>query len=190
MAKRKVGVLISGNGTNLQALIDACANPDFPADITVVISNNEQAYGLNRAADAGIPAHIFNHKNYETRAAFEAALQEMLLHHNVELVCLAGFMRKLTPEFVGLWEGRMLNIHPSLLPQFKGGHAIEDALAAGVKTTGCTVHIVTPELDSGPVLLQTEVPILPGDTLDRLAARIHEQEHIIYPLALKMLAER
>lgn len=187
--KRKVGVLISGNGSNLQALIDACADKNFPAEISVVISNKESAYGLNRARNAGIAAHIIDHKNYKSREDFDAAIHEMLLHHSVEIVCLAGFMRLLTPGFVQKWGKRMLNIHPSLLPEFKGAHAMEDALKAGVTKTGCTVHYVIPEVDAGPVLLQAQVAIHPGDTLETLAPRIHAQEHKIYPAALRKLAE-
>lgn len=189
MKKKNVGVLISGNGSNLQALIDACADPAYPADITAVISNKENAFGLNRARNAGIPAHIVNHRDFPTREAFDEAMHYLLERHNVEIVCLAGFMRLLSPLFVHHWKGRLLNIHPSLLPQFKGAHAVRDALAAGVKETGCTVHQVTDELDAGPMVAQAHVPVLPGDTEDSLHQRIHEQEHIIYPQALKKLAE-
>ena len=189
MTKKNVGVLISGNGSNLQALIDACAKPDFPARISVVISNKETAYGLNRAAEAGIPSHIINHKDYATREAFDRAVQEMLLRHNVEIVCLAGFMRLLSGWFVSQWKGVMLNIHPSLLPAFKGAHAVRDALAAGVKESGCSVHIVTEELDSGPIIIQGKVPVLHTDTEATLHARIHEQEHKIYPFALRLIAD-
>lgn len=190
MHKKKIGVLISGNGTNLQALIDACKNPSYPAEITTVISNKADAYGINRASEAGIPAHVINHKDYATREAFDEAMDKILMHHNVEIVCLAGFMRLLSAAFVAKWQGRMLNIHPSLLPKYKGGHAIRDALAAGEKVTGCTVHIVTPEVDSGPILLQAEVKILPNDTEETLAERIHAEEHKIYPKALRQLAEK
>lgn len=185
MTKKKIGVLISGNGSNLQALIDACAKKDFPAEITVVISNKESAYGLNRAREHGIAAHIVDHKAYGTREAFDDAMQELLMHHSVEFVCLAGFMRLLSKKFVERWHGKMLNIHPSLLPAFKGTHAVRDALAAGAKKSGCTVHFVVPELDAGPIVLQAEVSVLPGDTEETLHARIHEEEHKIYPAALK-----
>ncbi len=187
MTKRKVGVLISGNGSNLQALIDACADASYPAEITCVISNRESAFGVNRARNAGIAAHIVDHHAHPTREAFDMAMHALLEHHNVEIVCLAGFMRLLSPWFVKKWEGRLLNIHPSLLPQFKGAHAVRDALAAGVKETGCTVHLVTEELDSGPVLLQAKVPVKPGDTEETLHQRIHEQEHKLYSEALKQL---
>jgi len=188
--KKKIGVLISGNGSNLQALIDACEQPDFPAEITVVISNKESAYGLNRASEHGIPAHIISHKNYKTREAFDEAMHKLLLHHNAEIICLAGFMRLLSAGFITKWRGRILNIHPSLLPNFKGAHAVRDALEAEEKETGCTVHLVTEELDSGPVILQAKVPVLPDDTEDSLHQRIHEQEHRIYPQALRILVEK
>lgn len=189
MNKIPVGVLISGNGSNLQALIDACHEPDYPAKITVVMSNRDDAYGLNRASEAGIPTHIISHKDYETREAFDRAMHSLLLHHSVRIVCMAGFMRILSPWFVKQWERRMLNIHPSLLPAFKGAHAVRDALAAGAKETGCTVHLVTNELDSGKIIAQARVPILPGDTEKMLHDRIHEQEHKIYPEALRKLTK-
>ncbi|MDX1974695.1 MAG: phosphoribosylglycinamide formyltransferase [Rickettsiales bacterium] len=188
MRKRKIAVLISGSGSNLQALIDATQAADFPAQIELVISNKPDAYGLLRAQQAKIATQVINHKDYATRQAFDAALQKSLETAQIEIVCLAGFMRLLTSELVNQWQGRMLNIHPSLLPAFKGAHAIADALAAGAKETGCTVHYVVPEMDAGPVLVQAKVAILPGDTQDTLAARIHAQEHIIYPQALKKLA--
>jgi len=190
VAKHKIGVLISGGGSNLQALIDASAKADYPASVAVVISNREDAYGLNRAREHDIPAHIINHKDYNTREAFDDAMQDMLERHNVEIVCLAGFMRLLSPKFVARWQGRLLNIHPSLLPSFKGAHAVRDALAAGTKESGCTVHLVTDELDSGPILLQAKLPVLPGDTEETLHFRIHEAEHRIYPEALRILCEK
>jgi phosphoribosylglycinamide formyltransferase-1 len=186
--KQKAAVLISGNGSNLQALIDACKQPDFPVEITAVISNKEEAYGLNRASEAGIPCHVIKHGNYATREAFDKAMHEQLLHHCARIVCLAGFMRMLSPWFVAQWQGRMLNIHPSLLPAFKGASAVRDALNAGLRETGCSVHVVTDEMDAGEVLLQAKVPILPGDSEESLHQRIHAQEHRIYPQALKMLA--
>lgn len=190
MIKKKIGVLLSGGGSNLQALIDASNKPDYPAEIVCVISNREDAYGLNRAREHDIPAHIINHKNFKTREAFDDTMQEMLERHNVEIVCLAGFMRLLSPTFVAAWQGRLLNIHPSLLPAFKGAHAVRDALQAGVKETGCTVHLVTDELDAGPILLQAKVPVLSDDTEETLHFRIHEVEHRIYPQALKMVASK
>jgi len=190
MNKIKTAILISGNGSNLQALIDAAAAADYPAQIALVISNKADAYGLTRAKNAGIPAHIISHKEYATRDAFDRALHAALTQAHIDIVCLAGFMRLLTPWFVEQWSGRMLNIHPSLLPAFKGAHAVRDALAAGASETGCTVHLVTPEVDSGPVILQAHVPILPGDTEETLAERIHKEEHRIYPEALKLLSKR
>jgi len=187
--KKKIGVLISGGGSNLQALIDACAQAEFPAEIVTVISNKESALGLNRASNAGIPAHIINHKDYKTREAFDEAVHELLLHHNVEMVCLAGFMRLLTPGCVSKWKDKMINIHPSLLPAFPGVHVHEQVLAAGVRFSGCTVHFVCSEVDSGPIIIQAAVPVAPADTVETLAARVLEQEHRIYPLALRWLAE-
>lgn len=189
MARKRAGVLISGNGSNLQALIDAARAPHYPAEIALVISNKENAYGLVRAKNAGIPALAINHKAYPTREAFDDAMYQELTRHGVEYVCLAGFMRLLSDGFVECWKGRMLNIHPSLLPAFKGTHAVRDALAANIKETGCTVHLVTKELDSGPVVLQARVPVLPNDTEDTLHQRIHEEEHKLYPQALRLLVE-
>lgn len=188
MAKKNVAVLISGSGTNLQALLDAAKVADFPAKIALVISNKADAYGLIRAENAGIAAQVINHKDYESREAFDDAMQKILEQNKIDIVCLAGFMRLLSAPFVRTWQGRMLNIHPSLLPAFKGAHAVHDALAAGVKETGCTVHLVTEEIDSGPVILQARVPILPNDTEDSLLKRIHTEEHRIYPQALKLVA--
>ena len=188
MTKPNVAVLISGNGSNLQALIDAARADDYPAEITAVISNKADAFGLNRASTAGIPTHVVNHKDYETRESFDRAVHDLLLHHSVKIVCLAGFMRLLSPWFVQQWQGRLLNIHPSLLPKFKGAHAVRDALSAGEKETGCTVHHVIAEVDAGAVIMQEKVPVLPGDNEASLHARIHEAEHRIYPEALKRVA--
>ncbi len=188
--KKKVAVLISGKGSNLQALIDAARMPDYPAQLVLVISNNPEAFGLKRAEDAGITTVVINHKEYASREAFDDAMHVELLKHDIQLVCLAGFMRLLSERFVKRWEGRMLNIHPSLLPDFKGAHAVRDALTAGEKETGCSVHIVTPQMDSGEVLMQARVSILPDDTEESLRARIHEEEHRIYPEALKKFIAR
>lgn len=188
MTKTPVAVLISGSGTNLQALIDACASKDYPACIALVISNNAQAKGLTRAQDAGIPTQVIAHKDFFDRETFDAALNAALSKSGVQYVCLAGFMRLLTPGFVKRWEGRMINIHPSLLPAFKGTYTHRDALKAGVKIHGCTVHYVVPEVDSGPPIIQAAVPVLPDDTEESLAARVLKAEHKIYPYALKMLA--
>jgi len=184
----KTGVLISGSGTNLQALIDACAAPDFPAEIVLVISNRADAAGLERAKRAGIAVQIIPHKEYPSREAFDAALDMALQTAGVEFVCLAGFMRLLTPGFVDRWRDRLINIHPSLLPAFKGIDAVEQALAAGVACTGCTVHFVRPEMDTGPILLQAEVPIAAGDTAITLHDRIRLAEHKCYPEALRLIA--
>lgn len=189
MKKKRVAVLISGSGSNLQALIDAAQDKNYPAEITLVISNNPRARGLGRAKSAGIESVVIDHREYKNRAAFDAAMQKELKQHAVDIVCLAGFMRLLSDDFVHSWQGRMLNVHPSLLPDFKGMHAVRDALAAGATQTGCTVHLVTPEMDSGPVLMQEKVDILRDDTEETLRARIHEQEHLLYPKALRDLAE-
>ncbi|MEN2975936.1 phosphoribosylglycinamide formyltransferase [Tistrella bauzanensis] len=189
MAKRDVAVLISGSGSNLQALIDAvAADPDHPARIRLVISNRPGVKGLDRAAAAGIEAIVIEHKHFHDRAGFDAALDAALRARGIELVCLAGFMRILTAPFVEAWTGRMLNIHPSLLPAFKGAHAIDDALAAGVRVTGVTVHYVVPEMDAGPIVIQAAVPVQPTDDAASLARRIHTAEHRIYPAALRWAA--
>lgn len=190
MSKKRVAVLISGSGSNLQALIDAAQQPDYPARIVRVISNKPDAYGLERAALAGIPTTVLPHKDYPSREAYDAALHEVLAEAGAEIVCLAGFMRILTTEFVEKWQGRMLNIHPSLLPAYRGLDTHARALADGAKTHGCTVHFVVPELDAGPIILQAEVPVLAGDTPDTLAARVLEQEHRIYPEALRRIASQ
>ncbi len=186
--RRRTAVLISGRGSNLQALIDAAAAPDYPAEIVLVLSNRPDAKGLERAAAAGIPTSVVPHRDYETRAAFEAALTETLSESGVELVCLAGFMRVLTEAFVGRWQGRLVNIHPSLLPAFPGLDTHARALAAGVKLHGCSVHLVSTEVDEGPIIGQAAVPVLPGDDEAALAARVLEAEHRLYPLCLGLLA--
>lgn len=189
MGKLKVGVLISGRGSNLQALLDSCADPAFPAEIALVISNVADAQGLERAERAGVATKVINHKNFPSREAFDAEMDRALRAAGIELVCLAGFMRLLSTGFVESWQGKMINIHPSLLPSFKGMRTHAQALAAGVKLHGCTVHYVTPALDDGPILAQGAVPVLAGDTEETLAARVLTVEHRIYPLALKLLAE-
>ena len=189
MEKLKVGVLISGRGSNLQALIDAARADDYPAEIATIISNVPGAAGLKRAIKAGISTCVVDHRDFEDRVAFEDALDGVLAAAAVELVCLAGFMRLLSTSFTKNWEGRIVNIHPSLLPAFKGLHVHEQALSAGVRFSGCTVHYVVPELDSGPIILQEEVPVEPNDTADTLAARVLKAEHRIYPEALRMIAE-
>ncbi|MBB5519596.1 phosphoribosylglycinamide formyltransferase [Amphiplicatus metriothermophilus] len=193
MARARTAVLISGRGTNLQSLLDAASAPDYPAEIALVISNRPDAEGLSRARRAGAPTLTIDHREFGRgeagRAAFDAALDAALKAAKIELVCLAGFMRLLTPGFVAKWEGRLLNIHPSLLPAFKGLDVHERMIAAGVKIAGCTVHFVTAEMDAGPILGQAAVPVLPGDDAARLAARILEQEHRLYPACLRLVAE-
>ena len=188
MARRRVAVLISGGGSNLQALLDAAAAPDHPAAITLVVSNVEGAFGLQRAARAGVPATCLDHRGFADRTAFDAALDAILREAGIELVCLAGFMRILTAGFVARWHDRLLNIHPSLLPAFPGLHTHARALAAGVRVHGCTVHLVRAALDDGPILVQGIVPVMEGDEEATLAARVLEVEHRCYPLALAGLA--
>ena len=190
MKKARTAVLISGRGSNMMALVDAARDPGFPAEIVCVVSNKPDAKGLDFAAANGIPTKVIDHKAYATREAFEAALDDHLRAMKVEIIALAGFMRVLTAGFIAGWEGRMINIHPSLLPAYKGLHTHERVLADGAKTHGCSVHLVTAELDDGPVLLQKAVPVLPDDTPDSLAARVLIEEHKIYPKALAMLAGR
>jgi phosphoribosylglycinamide formyltransferase 1 len=190
MAKKRVAVLISGRGSNMSALIEAAAAPDYPAEIVVVVSNRPDASGLARAQQAGIATAIIDHNSFgENREAFEHALDAELGAHRTDLVCLAGFMRLFTPWFVTRWSGRMLNIHPALLPQFKGLHTHRRALAAGVKRHGATVHFVVPEMDSGPVIAQDWVPVTQGDSEETLASRVLEIEHRLYPQALRLVAE-
>ncbi len=189
MAKARIAVLISGRGTNLQALIDACADPDFPGELALVISNRPNAKGLERAGDAGIQREIIDHKDFDNRQDFEAALNDALKTAKVDFVCLAGFMRVLTNEFASDWRGRLINIHPSLLPSFEGLHVHERMIEAGVKIAGCTVHFVSAEVDNGPIIGQAAVPVLPGDDAEKLAARILEQEHRLYPACLRLLID-
>ncbi len=188
-SKVRTGVLVSGGGTNLQALIDAASDPGFPAEIVLVISNRPDAGALDRADKAGIATRVIRHGDYDGRAPFDAALDEALRAANCDIVCTAGFMRILTAGFVEGWRGRMINIHPSLLPAFPGLNTHQRALDASARIAGCTAHLVIPDLDAGPILAQAAVPILAGDTADSLAARVLTQEHRIYPLALRMVAE-
>ncbi len=187
--KRRVAVLISGGGSNLQALLDAAQAPDYPAEIVLVLSNKAEAFGLQRAANAGVPTVVVSHGEYANRESYDRAVQVLLEAYDVELVCLAGFMRLLSPWFVQEWHDRMLNIHPSLLPSFKGLHTHRQALQAGVKLAGCTVHLVRAEMDVGPIVAQAAVPVLDEDTEETLAARVLVQEHQLYPQALRWLAE-
>lgn len=190
MRRARVGILISGRGSNMSALIAAAKASDYPAEIVCVIANRPDAAGVGIAAGEGIPAHVVDHKAFKSKAEFEAALADALAAHGVEIVALAGFMRVLSAEFIARYPGRILNIHPSLLPAFKGLDTHERALAAGVKEHGCSVHIVNAELDDGPVLMQGSVPVLEGDTPGKLAARVLEAEHRIYPVALADFAKR
>ena len=189
MARLKLGVLISGSGTNLQALIDDCARADAVSEIALVISNRADAFGLTRAAQAGLPHRAIDHRQCDTRADFEEALSAALVAEGVELVCLAGFMRVLTAEFVERWRDRLINVHPSLLPAFKGLDTHAKAIAAGVRIAGCTVHFVRSEVDSGPIIVQAAVPVLPGDTAESLAVRVLREEHRCLPLAVRLIAQ-
>ncbi len=190
MTKKRVAVLISGRGSNMAALIEAADVQDYPAQIVLVLSNLPDAAGLARAREAGISTAVVDHRPFGAdREAFECALDAELTAHRVDIVCLAGFMRILSPWFVTRWSGRMLNIHPALLPQFKGLHTHRRALEAGVTRHGATVHFVVPEMDSGPIVTQESVPVMKSDTEETLAARVLEVEHRIYPQALRLLAE-
>lgn len=190
MARKRVAVLISGRGSNMQALVEAAKDKNYPAEIVLVVSNRPDAAGIAYAREAGIAATVVDHADYgKNREAFERALQAALEGSGIEIVCLAGFMRLLTPWFVKQWEGRMLNIHPALLPEFKGLDTHARALAAGAKTHGATVHFVSADMDSGPIICQGAVPVQKDDTPQTLAARVLTVEHKIYPLALKWLAE-
>jgi phosphoribosylglycinamide formyltransferase 1 len=190
MGRKRAAILISGRGSNMAALIAAARKRDYPADIGVVVSNRPGAAGLQQAAAAGIAAATVDHAGFgRDRAAFEQAVQAHLDSHHIEIVCLAGFMRVLTPGFVSRWSGRMLNIHPSLLPQFKGLDTHRRALEAGVERHGATVHFVVPEMDAGPIVAQDSVAVRAGDTEETLAARVLELEHQIYPRALRAVAQ-
>lgn len=187
--KKRVAILISGRGSNMTALIEAAKAKDYPAEITLVISNRPDAAGLEHARSSGIPTTVIDHTQFGgDRETFEQALDGELREHRIDLVCLAGFMRLLTPWFVNRWSGRMLNIHPSLLPQFKGLHTHRRALEAGVKRHGATVHFVVPEMDAGPIVAQDSVAVHENDTEQTLAARVLELEHQIYPRALRAVA--
>jgi phosphoribosylglycinamide formyltransferase-1 len=189
MAKKRVAVLISGRGSNMAALIEAAKAPSYPAEIALVLSNRPEAAGLAHAEAMGIPTAVVDHRPHgKDRVAFECALQGVLDEHRVEFVCLGGFMRLFTPDFVLHWQGRMLNIHPSLLPSFPGLDPHGQALRAGVKISGATVHFVIPETDAGPIIAQAAVAVRDDDNVDTLAARVLAAEHRLYPLALALLA--
>ena len=182
--------MISGNGTNLQAMIDASQEDRFPAEIAIVISNNPSAYGLRRAASANIPIKVIDHKLFDKREDFDTAVNIELKKADCELVCLAGFMRILSEQFVNNWPMKIINIHPSLLPSFKGRNVQKQAIDAEVRIAGCTVHFVISELDAGPIIAQAAVPVLKQDTPASLSARILQQENHIYPLALELIAKK
>lgn len=188
MAKARVGILISGRGSNMTRLIEAAAAPDFPAEIVLVLSNRADAPGLAGARAAGIATAVISHRDFPDRESFDMAMDAALRAAGCAIVCLAGFMRILSAAFVERWAGRMLNVHPSLLPAYRGLDTHARALAAGEREHGCTVHLVTPGLDEGPAVIQAAVPVLPGDTADTLAARVLEREHEIYPEALRLIA--
>ena len=189
MARKRVAVLISGRGSNMGALVEAARDPAYPAEIALVLSNRPDAGGLAFARDHGIATAVVDHARFgKEREAFERAMQAVLDAHRIELVCLAGFMRLLTPYFIGQWQDRMLNVHPALLPSFKGLDTHARALAAGVKIHGATVHFVVADMDAGPIVAQAAVPVLEHDDAATLAARVIRVEHKIYPLALKLLA--
>ncbi len=186
--KKRTAILISGRGSNMKRLVEAAGRPDYPAEIAVVISNRPDAEGIAWAKEQGLPAIAMDHKLYSDRAHFESQLHGILTTSRIDIVCLAGFMRLMTPEFVELWRDRMLNIHPALLPAFKGLDTHARALAEGVKFAGCTVHLVRPEMDEGPILGQAAVPVLATDTESDLAARVLAAEHRLYPRILELFA--
>ncbi len=192
--KVKVAILISGRGSNMQKLIEACEDPNFPAEIIVVGSNNQNALGLEYAKSKSIKTFILDHKNFSnyqnSREEFDKALHQEITKHNVEIICLAGFMRLLSKWFVDKWHNKIINIHPSLLPDFKGANAVEDALKAGAKISGCTTHFVSLEMDAGPIIMQSQVLIDKNDDKDILSQKILAKEHEIYPLTLKKVCTK
>jgi len=188
--KKRIVVLISGSGTNLQAIIDACNSAQYPGEVVAVGSNKADAYGLTRASDAGIEGFTLSHKDFDSREAYDLSLIDRIEAYQPDLVVLAGFMRILTPAFVQKFHGKLLNIHPSLLPKYQGLNTHQRAIDAGDKEHGVSVHFVTEELDGGPVILQAKVPVFPEDTASDLASRVHEQEHRIYPLVVKWFCEQ
>lgn len=197
MKTKKLGlaVFISGNGSNLQSLIEACAEPSFPATLELVLSNRPEAFGLERAKRAGIDTAVIDHKQFKTRETFEEALTEALKGYNIDLICLAGFMRILTSGFISRWENKIINTHPSLLPKHGGpgmfgGHVHRAVLDSGDTQSGVSIHYVIPQVDQGPVILQKTVPVLKGDTPETLGKRVLEQEHLAYPEAIRMIAEK
>ena len=189
MAKLKLCVFISGRGSNLQSLIEACADDSYPAKIALVISNIDGIQGLERAKAAGIQTSVINTKSFNSPSSVDTSIIEAIKSFNVDLICLAGYMRILSDKFVDHWQDRMINIHPSLLPSFKGLDVQQRAIDAGVRFSGCTVHYVRREMDTGPIILQAAVPVMNNDSAETLAERILKQEHKIYPLAVKLIAQ-
>jgi phosphoribosylglycinamide formyltransferase-1 len=190
MTRARVGVLISGRGSNMAALVEAARQPTFPAEVSCVVSNRADAAGLAFAAQHGIPTQVIDHTTFASRTAFDQALNAYLTRQNLDIIACAGFMRVLGPDMLKPWAGRIINIHPSLLPLYKGLHTHERALADGVPEHGCSVHHVSEELDGGEVILQAKVPVLAGDTAESLAARVLVEEHTLYPRALAVLARQ
>jgi phosphoribosylglycinamide formyltransferase 1 len=188
LSRRRTAILISGRGSNMSALIEAARAPEYPAEIALVLSNRPEAPGLAAAQAAGIAVAAVDHKIHAGREEFERSMQALLEIHRIDLICMAGFMRLVTPWFIGQWAGRMINIHPALLPSFRGLHTHERALEAGVKLHGCTVHFVVPQMDEGPIIAQAAVPVLDSDTPESLGRRVLAQEHVIYPAALARVA--
>jgi phosphoribosylglycinamide formyltransferase-1 len=189
MARLKLGVLISGRGTNLQAILDVCADENFPADVAIVLANRPDAAGLERAKRVNIATEVIDHKAFPDRPSFERAMNARLDDAGVDLICLAGFMRLLTPTFVDHWAGRAINIHPSVLPAYPGLNTHQRAIDDGVRFAGCTVHFLSAEMDAGPIIAQATTPIMPEDTADTLAARVLDSEHEIYRRAIRWIAE-
>jgi phosphoribosylglycinamide formyltransferase-1 len=190
MKRKRVGVLISGRGSNMAALVEAACDPTYPAEIVCVVSNRPDAVGLKFAQSQNISTRVIDHKKHATRESFDAALNDYLQAQKLDLIACAGFMRIMSSVLLEPWAGKMINIHPSLLPLYKGTHTHERALADGVKVHGCSVHYVTEELDGGPVIAQSEVPVLPGDTPETLSARVLVEEHKLYPKALALVARQ
>ncbi len=186
--RKRTAILISGRGSNMEALIEAARSPDYPADIALVLSNRPDAPGLATARTMGVAVAAIDHKIFAGREDFERSMQALLDIHRIELICMAGFMRLVTPWFIGQWQGRMINVHPALLPSYRGLHTHTRALADGVKIHGCTVHFVVPTMDAGPIIAQAAVPVLDSDTAESLARRVLDQEHAIFPAALSRLA--
>ncbi len=188
MSRQRAAILISGRGSNMTALIEAARDPDYPAEIALVLSNRPEAAGLTAARAAGVAVAAVDHKIYAGREEFERSMQALLEIHRIDIICMAGFMRLVTPWFVGQWQGRMINVHPALLPSFRGLDTHARAIEAGVKLHGCTVHFVVPAMDEGPIIAQASVPVLDADTPESLARRVLAEEHRIYPAALARVA--